>query len=159
MNTIFVVFENKKERDHMFSFLTKQEWMDLAKTEPDDSSCITPLMGEDLNLSKSLGKKTIGFYVQNIPQRTWAICAWMAIKSNYKVHNWSVVLYNDEEIPVIVRKDAQLHDKDIIVVSELGFLRSWRGRGQENGPDYESQQEFLLDMESEWQKYKISKRK
>ena len=155
MHTIFIRFTNKKERDHMWTFLQSFNWDKLTATETGEAGGW--LTGEQLGLAPRAGSTVIGLRSIDPPQWTWAVAAWMANRSTYRVHQWGVVHHDDEEIPVVL--SAKHHGNDILVLDNERKLLAWRDRELPRGPDHVQQKDFIDLLNKVWDDMEAAKPK
>ena len=141
MHILYAQFANKKERDQMWSFLSD---IDLSLWQHSEDGTVVLQKGEDLGFATRIGGGLIGIHSEKMPQKAWALMAWIAKRSSVVVENWSVLRLDDEEIPVVVSED--LHDKDILFVNEDGILNSWIERDMPLGPSHQIQRQFLVAL-------------
>lgn len=154
MHTIFIRFPNKKERDHMWTFLQSFDWDTLTATEEGEHDAWKT--GELLGLSPRAGSTIIGLRSNDPPQWAWAVAAWMANRSTYRIHQWGVIHHDDEEIPVIL--SAQHHGNDVLVLDNDRKLLAWRDRELPRGPDHVQQKDFIDTLNSVWDDMQAAKK-
>lgn len=155
MNTIFVRFISRKERDAMFSFLQSFDWNTIKHTEENPTTKLW-MNGEDLGFPVSQGRKIIGIKTKEEPQWVWAVAAWLAQRSQYRIHNWGVVHHNDEEIPVV--SSSKRLGNDVLVLDNEYKLLDWRDKDLPVGPDCTQQQHFIDQLNTVWNDYSATKK-
>ena len=149
MNTLYALFANKKERDAMLAFLRGFDWSTLATSE-EATSPLTLNTGEDMGLGARLGGRALGFQGNDFPQWVWAAVAWMASRSSYRVHQWAVIIHNDDEIPVLAAAQFKHSIPEVCFVDDNGHLVYWKERDLPRGPDPQTQMQFLQDLSVGW---------
>lgn len=147
MHQLYAIFSNKKERDAMWTFLQDVDWERIRSTETSDVQ--GPLMGEDMGFKPAKGRNVIGFLSTDHPQWVWAVGAWMALRSTQRVNDWAVLKHDVEEIVVMPQDHAET-EKGVLVVDQDGLLKLWRDKELPQGPDHVRQQEFVQQLNEQW---------
>lgn len=154
MHKIAVNFKNQKERENMWSFLSTLPWPSIIATE--NGHEVETKRGENDNYSKLQGRTKIVFNSRVHPQWLWALAAWMATKSSYKINDeWSVVVVDDEEFPVI---SHHFDTNKALIVENDGVLKYLRHNPEIN-LDGNAQKEFIKEINSRWNNFNQVKTK
>lgn len=153
MHTIFIRFATKKEREHMWTFLQSFDWSTLIATEQGEQG--EWKTGEQLGMAPRAGSTVIGIRSADPSQWMWAVAAWMANRSSYRVHQWGVVHHDDEEIPVVL--STQHQGNDILVLDNERKLLAWRDRELPRGPDHVQQKDFIDILNNVWNDMQLAK--
>ena len=153
MHRIYARFGSKKERDFMRDFLGQQDFSLWQHSEAGDFVLQT---GEQMGLSPRAGGLILGFEGDTLPQKTWALMAWVALRSSIRENDWAVIQMDEEEIPVVVGDKST--DEDALFVNEEGVLNSWIERDLPQGPNPSLQQKFIKNLSHKWETHTKGKR-
>jgi len=148
MYKLYAKFGSKKERDLVWQFLTLQ---DFSLWHHSEWGVCALKQGEHMEFSPRQGAQIIGFHEEALPQKTWALIAWLATKSSVLHETWHIVHFDDEEIPVQISN--LIHDQDVLFVNEDGILNSWIDRDVPLGPQHDVQKKFMQTLDHRFKEY------
>ena len=153
MHRIYASFASKKERDFMWDFLDTQ---DFSLFDHSEAGEFVLKKGEDMGFAPRAGGLILGFECKTLPQKMWALLAWVSLRSSVRINGWAAIRMNDEEIPVLI--SDRIHDEDALFVNEDGLLNSWIERELPIGPNPLVQQKFLLALSRRWDEHTKKKK-
>lgn len=106
-------FKTVKERERMISFL-ESHYSLVEELRKYDQFNTRPMdRGEDLGYAPKCVNKLVGFGATQIHHSMWSLCAWMAVKSKYRLEHQPIIYYDEDVIPItvnlVVPKKFDLH--------------------------------------------------
>lgn len=160
---ISVKFKTEQDREKMKNFLSENVDF-LLKMQGNDRYAKyslghegVPYNGEDLGYAPKM-KNMLGFHGRRAPKYLWDLCAWMAVKSEYKDSKGNMNLYydrekmlvtfdtNNKQNTVVTQQGIPVEQSEDFIDGVVAFMVGDKARNKKN-------KELLIQLNEKWNEY------